>query len=274
MNKKILLSTVLACTLIGTGAASETDDTIVINEIMPANVDQFYSPAVNFDGWIELYNPTNQSISLGGLYISDDANNLKQWEMPALMGIIPAKGYKVVWFDNNNLAKTNVPFKLDLDGGTIYISDANGNLLTSQAFPEAMERISYARTTDGGDDWQLTANPTPGATNTTSTFASQQLDMPKVSQPDQLFDNSITVTVTIPTGCTLRYTTNGSVPTLTNGSTISTGVFNVRTTTCYRFRLFADGYLPSPVVTRSYIKKDISYRWWPTPTFSIAMSTV
>ena len=259
MNKKSILSALLACVFTGAGAVGSNDDTLIINEIMSANVDQFFSPSVNFDGWIELYNPTDQVVSLGGLYFSDDESNLKKWKAPSLMGNIPAKGFKTVWFDNNELAKTNVPFKLDLDGGTIYISDASGNLLTSQTFPEAIERVAYARTTDGGDDWQLTADPTPGATNTTSKFASDPIDAPQVSQPDQLFENSFVVRVDIPEGCTLRYTTDGSLPTLTNGFTISTGLFNVRNTTCYRFRLFAEGRLPSPVVTRSYIKKDRDY---------------
>ncbi len=258
MDKRIFLITLLACVLNG-AKADDTAGTFVINEIMSANVDQYFSPSVNFDGWIELYNPTDKTISLNGLYFSDDASNLKQWKAPALLGNVPAKGYKVVWFDNNELAKTNVPFKLDLDGGTVYISDNTGRLIASQSYPEGMQRVSYARTTDGGEEWQLTADATPGATNATSSFATTQLEAPHVSQPDQLFDNSITVKVDIPSGCTLRYTTDGTLPTLSNGSTISTGVFSVRSTTCYRFRLFAAGHLPSPVVTRSYIKKDRDY---------------
>ena len=65
--------------------------------------------------------------------------------------------------------------------------------------------------------------------------------------------------VNIPAGATLRYTTDGTVPTLTNGSTSTTGLFTVSTTTCYRFRLFQDGYLPSVVTTRSYILRDRDY---------------
>ena len=170
MNKKSILPALLVCAFTGAEAVGSNDDTLIINEIMSANVDQFYSPSVNFDGWIELYNPTDQVIPLGGLYFSDDSNNLKKWKAPNLLGNIPAKGFKAVWFDNNELANTNVPFKLDLDGGTIYISNASGTIIASQTYPEAMERVAYARTTDCGDDWQLTADPTPGATNTTSAF--------------------------------------------------------------------------------------------------------
>ena len=35
-----------------------TADNLVVNEVMAANIDQFMSPTVNFDSWVELYNPT------------------------------------------------------------------------------------------------------------------------------------------------------------------------------------------------------------------------
>ena len=59
--------------------------------------------------------------------------------------------------------------------------------------------------------------------------------------------------MTIPQGTTLRYTTDGTAPTEKNGATSTTGKFTVSSTKVYRFRLFKDGYLPSKVVTRSYI---------------------
>ena len=236
-----------------------TAASLVINEIMASNVDEFISPAFNFDGWIELYNPTDQAVTLGGLYISDDANNLKQWRIPTVFGILPAKGYKLVWFDSNVISPNNAPFKLDVDGGTIYISDTTGKLITSQSYPPSMERVSYARTTDGGNTWSTTSTPTIGTSNATAAYASAQLAAPVVDQPSQLFTSSFTVNVTIPSGTTLRYTLDGSLPTLTNGQTSTTGKINVNTTTNLRLRLFADGKLASPVTTRSYIYKDKAY---------------
>ena len=46
--------------------------TLIINEIQSKNVDMFIDPSFNFGGWIELYNPTNEDIDLGGCYVSDD----------------------------------------------------------------------------------------------------------------------------------------------------------------------------------------------------------
>ena len=238
-------------------------DALIINEIMAANIDEFISPAFNFDGWVELYNPTDRGINLSGLYVSDNAANLTKWRMPSSIGILPAHGFATIWFDSNNVAEQNAPFKLDTDGGTVYFSDEEGTLITSQEYPAAKERVSYARTTDGGNTWGMAGLATPGATNATSAFATQQLDAPIVDQPSQLFDNPLTVKVTIPQGCTLRYTTDGTLPTLKNGSTSANGRFTVKETSSYRFRLFpttlTSDFLPSRVTTRSYIYRDRDY---------------
>ena len=246
----------IALTVSNSGDASGA---LIINEIMAANVDEYVSPAYNFDGWIELYNPTNKSFDLTGLYLSDDATNLKKWRLPAAIGAIGAYGYKLVWFDSEDIAPQNAPFKLDVDGGTIYLSDTNGKVMISQTYPQAMERISYARTTDGGKSWGLTSMPTPGASNAGSQFATEQLEAPAVDQDSKLFDGPFTATVTIPAGTTLRYTTDGTLPTLENGYTSSDGIFNIEETTNLRLRLFAAEKLPSRVTTRSYIYRNLDY---------------
>ncbi len=236
-----------------------TASSLIVNEVMVSNVDEYVSPANNFDSWVELYNPTDQAVSLAGLWLSDNAANLRQWKVPVDVGILPAKGYKVIWFDNNDNAPTNVPFGLDVDGGTLYVSDGAGQQILAQDYPEGVERVSYARTTDGGENWSMTGSPTPGATNATSDFAMEQLSAPVVDQPSQLIRVPIGMNVHIPEGCTLRYTVDGTLPTLRNGETSSSGYFTINNSVSYRFRLFADGKLPSRVTTRSFVLYDRDY---------------
>ena len=90
---------------------------IVINELMASNAGSVMSPAVNFDSWIELYNPTEQTIDLAGMYLSNNENNLTRWQMPNDIGKLPAKGHLVVWLGSNDIKSNQAPFKLNCDGG-------------------------------------------------------------------------------------------------------------------------------------------------------------
>ena len=235
---------------------SEGTSSLIINEIQSANIDMFVDPSFNYGSWLELYNPTDKAVSLYGLYVSDDLNHLKKHRLSVEAGSVPAKGFKNIWFDHNNVKSSQVDFKLDYDGGIIYLSNSDGEILTCQNYPTSVPRTSFARTIDGGDTWGLTANPTPNKSNTGSTFAVGRVETPVVDKDAQLFDSPFTVSVSIPSGTTLRYTTDGTTPTHTNGKTSNTGVFNVSSTVTYRFRLFKDGMLPSAVITRSYLHRD------------------
>ena len=232
---------------------------LLFNEVMARNIDEYVSPAFNFDGWAELYNNTSADVGLTGFYLSDDAANPTKWRIPVQVGMVPAHGHLVLWFGSDDIAPQNVPFKLDSDGGSLWLSDDNGREIATITYPAATARTSYARTTDGGDVWSLTATPTPGTSNTSATYAEQQLAEPVVDQPSQLFSGQLCVNVAIPAGATLRYTTDGTLPTSTNGETSPTGQFVFSETTSLRFRLFAPGMLPSPVATRSYLLRDREY---------------
>ena len=237
---------------------------LIINEIQVSNQDMFLDPSLNYGGYVELYNPTNQGVSLRNYYVSMDASNTLQYRLNTNSGIVPANGYGLIWFDHKDAYDGNVGDHLDMDGGTVYISDSNGNIILQQTYPAAISRTSYARTTDGGEEWKLTAYPTPGASNTESLeFVSEGPDnrllIPEVSSESKMFDIPFTMNVTIPAGATLYYTLDGSTPSESNGLVSADGVFDISETTILRLRLFKHGLLPSPVKTLSYIYRDKNY---------------
>jgi hypothetical protein len=246
-----------ACTVTVEAPAVATSENVIINEVMAANVDVYRDPSTNFGSWVELYNPTDKGVALGGLYVTDDATNLKKHRLIDKYGALPPKGFAILNFDHFEVftqeAYRQINDKLDCDGGTIIISDGT-NKIAEITYPEAISRVSYARTKDGGDEWGTTDAPTPGTSNSASTFATKQLKAPVVDVPAKLFTSAFSINVTIPEGATLRYTVDGSAPTLTNGLTSTTGTFPISSSISYRFRLFQDGMLASPVVTRTYIK--------------------
>lgn len=231
---------------------------IEITEVQSANADMFVDPSYNYGGWVELRNTTSKPLTLAGLYITDDLAQPRKYELTYGHGTIAAGGYKTIWFDHYAVLNTQVDFKLDCDGGTIYILDADGTEICSLTYPEAVTRTSYAKDETTGA-WTLTDAPTPGRANGSLPELAPRLDPPAVDTDSRLFTGSLQVGVEIPDGTTLRYTTDGTTPTLTNGQESGDGQFSVSSTTTYRFRLFKDGAIPSAPVTRSYIYKDRDY---------------
>jgi len=246
---------------------SMSSQNVLINEIQTSNIDQFIDPSGNYGGWVELYNPSESSVNLGNAYVRDQKGH--SFRLPYNYGSIPAKGFQTLWFghcDRYN-GYSQVSFKLDVKGGTIEICDPQGNVVAKQDYPATIHRASYARKTDGGSEWSYTGTPTPNASNAGSSWGSEQLEAPVVDTDGCFFTGSLTFKVTIPSGAILKYTTDGSTPSATNGSaytnsssSAATRSFSISNTAIYRFRLMQEGKLPSEVVTRSYLKNTGSYK--------------
>src|SRR5262249_9102246 len=99
------------------------------------------------------------------------------------------------------------------------------------------------------------ATPSPGAVNGSGFFAF--VGNLKFTPGRGWFDNtnfSVTITSATP-GVTIRYTTNGSAPTPTNGL-LYTGPIPVRSTTLLRAVGYRDGFEPTEVETHSYLFLD------------------
>ena len=244
--------------------AQETADTLLtINEVQVANLDQYLDNANCYGSWIELYNPTSDAVSLKGMVLTDGVNECR---LTALQGSVPAGGFKTLWFDHYTTqgsygagAKYQIPYKLEYEGGTISLLNTDRSVVAYVTYPQAVPRCSWARKTDGGEEWGTTSEPSPGESNSTSTFAVTRLLPPRVNTDSRVFTEPFNVRVIIPTGTTLRYTTDGSAPSATNGETSTDGRFTIDYTTILRLCLVKKGYLPSPVVTRSYIYQNHEY---------------
>lgn len=239
---------------------------LLINEIQVGNIDQYIDYSYNYGAWAEFYNPTTENILMDGLYVSDDINEPTKFQLPTGTGVVKAGDFKVIYFDHNSADGTfgdtawrQVRFKLQNDGGTLYLFDADGQLLTSADYPELITRCSWARKKDGSKEWGWTGEPSLAASNNNSDFAEFRLEAPVVDTDSRLFKEPFTIHVNIPNGTTLRYTTNGTTPSATNGMTSENGIFDISKTTVFRFCLLQQGMLPSPVVTRSYIYRNNDY---------------
>lgn len=242
---------------------------LIINEVMPANLGEVLDPSCNYGGWIELYNPGTTAVSLSGMTLTDHKGHTHK--LTAKHGSVPAKGFKNLWFGHygSDTAPNGSPasygtaryanqidFKLDCDGGTITLTKS-GKEQASLTYPAAISRCSWARTTDGGETWSHCAAPTAEKSNAGAPFATERLAAPEPNHSGGKVSGNTKFSVSIPDGARLYYTTDGSVPTLESKSAAADASGNATLTatpgSIYRMRAMADGFLPSRVVTRTFL---------------------
>ena len=100
----------------------------VINELMAVNNAAAADQDNEYDGWIELFNATNEPQSLTNLFLSDDSITLAKWGFPDTLG--PGHGFVIVWADND-LSQQGLHTNLSLnpEGGYLYVSGADDLLI-------------------------------------------------------------------------------------------------------------------------------------------------
>ncbi|MFT5855095.1 MAG: hypothetical protein ACI8XO_002343, partial [Verrucomicrobiales bacterium] len=143
-------------------------NTLVLNEI-EAHTD-YSNPNNQYDSndGIELYNTAAGAVTLGDWYLSDDADELKKWPIPATTQI---SGNSWRWFtevDDFHNPITN-GFGINKAGETVYLSYLPGTSADRVAdaveFEGQANGATWGRLPDGSGYWQTCA-PTPNASNT------------------------------------------------------------------------------------------------------------
>ncbi len=119
------------------------------------------SPRTGGD-WFEIYNPENQPVAIGGLYLTDDlARRLKHQIAP--LSFIGAKSYQVFIADNNTGAGADhTGFALSASGEAIGLFYPDGSAIDVVVFGQQNEGVSEGRFPDGTTNivkFPLTASP-------------------------------------------------------------------------------------------------------------------
>jgi len=226
---------------------------IVINEYSCAN-----SSAAGLsdsfgerEDWVELYNTTGSAIDLNGYYLSDKASNPTKFQIPSSI-VIPAGGYVMVFGSGRALVaggnEIHTNFKwTQTSSEKIILSDDLVNVLDSLTIIPTQFLHSRGRTTSGASTWSVFTNPTPNALN----VGAQQgyATLPVVSVQAGFYATAQSVVIATPDpNITIRYTTDGSEPTVS--SLVYLSPINIATTTVLRVKCFSS----TPNIPASFIE--------------------
>ena len=182
---------------------------IVINEIFLSNGSyEIIKPQYNYLNWIELYNAgtTNKS---GTFYLTDDSTNLKKYSF-YLSSFAPG-AFKVFYFTGIK-TNTEVSFKPDADGGSLFLSNSSGAIVDETAYGKQFYNTSYGRVPDGIGNYQYLLTPTRLAGNSLN-FASNRSINVLFSHGGGFYASSFNLVLTNTLGNgSIYYTIDGSEP--------------------------------------------------------------
>ena len=258
MKRIILLFTVAAQATFGWSADEAKG--LIINELMQSNVENIMDDIKEFpDSWVELYNPTDETINLKDYKISNKNKEKKAWQLPDKT--VEPKKYVVIYCDKEGKEdnRLHADFRLESGKGCqVYLFKGKE---VADSLPEALKKmpapdVAYGRVTDGADKWGYQLTPTAGKANCGKT-TKNILGAPVFSEKGRVTSGNGTITLTLtlpegaPEGAYIVYTTNGSEPTA-DGKKYDKAL-SISKTTVVRAKVFCDGWL-SPVSTaQSYI---------------------
>lgn len=229
---------------------------VYITEAMSSNDTIKPSASGPISDWVEIYNGSDQVVNLSGFGLSDNITWPRKWQFPNGTSIWPGE-YKVIHLDKSKSPGTDASalrgsFALARAGGEIAtLSDPEGRVIDRMVLPEIKTDISYGRATDKSGFFYF-ETPTPGSANGPGFvgFASS----PAFSQPGGLYKQNLTIELTAQEGGEIRYTLDGSIPTIQN-SQVYTRPLEIKDTLVVRARNFVAGLQPSDVITATYVMK-------------------
>lgn len=146
--------------------ARQTGD-LIINEICPDPKVGIPDDTGTVTDWLEIYNATDESIPLGGFYLSDKENRPLKWKFPD-SAVVAAHGYYLVFcsgqdrMQGNGIPHTN--FSISAERETIVLSDSAGRLIDRVTIENVP--VDYSVGLNGQGDWAFFQQATPGFPNT------------------------------------------------------------------------------------------------------------
>lgn len=191
-----------------------TQSKITINELMSKNVSYKMYKSGNvygFAGLVELHNEDTDSIDLKGYKFLDHQGH--SWECDSSIIMAP-DSFTVIWFSELNKGN-HASFKLDAEGGFLTLKNVDDEVVEEFEYPEGKRNLSYGNIEDGNEKDFFTM-PSLGFSNKGSHIIEKLPSNPSFNYKAGFYSDSIKLEITSDEDCEIRFTTNGSEPTVSD----------------------------------------------------------
>ncbi len=236
--------------------------TVTINEVMATNSTAWADDQREYDDWIELHNSGSTPVDVGGMYLSDDADNPTLWQIPSTrpeLTVLAPGGFLIIWADEDpqTALELHANFKLSAGGEelTLYAEDAQ-TLIDRIRFAEQAPDVSWGRYPDASGPWHPMSESSPGRGNVLA-YVGFVKDV-EFSHSRGFYGEPLAVTLATETpGARIYYSLDGSEP---HASETRTGrghryrePIRITSTTCLRAKALKEDWRDSAVRTHTYI---------------------
>jgi hypothetical protein len=234
--------------------------TLVISEFMALNDSVVKDAEGEFVDWIEVHNYGEEPVDLSGFYLTDSRRELSKW--PIGNSSLEAGAFLTLFTTEKGAGddgESNAKYGLKAKGDYLALVDSLGRVIQDfgKEYPKQKKDISYGL----ASSWQpgepllrhsvFLENPTPGKPNSGALLG--EVKSVTLSHKRGFYDSGFSLRLKTKTeDATIRYTVDGSVPSLAHG-TVYSGPIDLNKTTVLRVAGFMKGYRSSSVKSHTFV---------------------
>lgn len=243
----------------------------IITEFMAKNDGFLRDGDGRSSDWVEIFNAGDAEIDLQGYHLTDDPADLAKWSFPSKL--LPPGAFLVVfasdraepdYIDADGFMHTT--YALSAGGEYIGLVAPEGNVVSQfgsseSEFPPQKSNVAYGIAQPIPDDGNLRVGylgmPTPGSANVAADQVFDGFVQDVIFSTQRgFYDAPFMLNLSTATpDASIRFTTDGSQPTMNHGIPYASPI-SVTTTTPLRAIAFRNGLLPTSVATQTFVFLD------------------